>query len=617
MFDTAPVDQRRERAAALGGIVRQDSGPRRCVGGEYPGNELHPFGQASRRTGEFTLSRIEGLLDESAVLQTVDQLAGAEILRRERAHVEQFDLPAVEIEHAELHHQAIGPDPGVGEDHRPAPGQKRGPELTLTAGGIGTGELLRRPTLGGNEEQRPPNPGRIDDAPIRAPGSAGRGPAHAGDHHRCASRGGDFLERAIGIEGDPVPVRGIEGMIGAVGPREGARRFLTQAPLEHLHDPRRGASDVGDTGAVVTDAQRPGAVELEAVGRIGLQRKRHREAGDPRRTAQRPAERGAGEQDNGGDTCQDGRSESRDGRTAGGRPSSRHPDLATPRQVHRSCKLRRTLKPVRRQLGERLVNRPLHLGRHRVANGADQRRLLGQHLGHDRLRVAAGVGRVAGQHLIEHRAQRIDVAPCVECTIAHGLFGAHVLRRAERHPGLRHPGGVGRGHGERDAEVRHQGALVVQQDVLGFDVAVDDPPPVRVIQCAGYLGGQPHRVLERELLLAVQAIAQRLSFDEGHHIPEQAVGFARIDQPEDMGMLQVGGGLDLPQKPLGPDHRGELGLEQLEGHPPIVPDVLGQVHRRHPTRAELALDAVAVGQGRHQAGRDVRHGKECKLPAAT
>ena len=73
-------------------------------------------------------------------------------------------------------------------------------------------------------------------------------------------------------------------------------------------------------------------------------------------------------------------------------------------------------------------------------------------------------------------------------------------------------------------------------------------------------------------------------------------------------MLQVGRELDLGQEPLGPDHRGELGAEHLEGHPPGMADVLGQVDRGHAAGADLALDPVAVGQGELEAGLRLGHG---------
>jgi hypothetical protein len=54
---------------------------------------------------------------------------------------------------------------------------------------------------------------------------------------------------------------------------------------------------------------------------------------------------------------------------------------------------------------------------------------------------------------------------------------------------------------------------------------------------------------------------------------------------------------DLGQEPLRPDHRRQLGPEDLERHLPVVADVFRQVDRGHAAGADLAVDPVAVGQG--------------------
>ena len=48
------------------------------------------------------------------------------------------------------------------------------------------------------------------------------------------------------------------------------------------------------------------------------------------------------------------------------------------------------------------------------------------------------------------------------------LLGAHVVRRAEREARLRHPAAGRRAHRERDAEIRHHRAPVVQQMFSGL-----------------------------------------------------------------------------------------------------------------------------------------------------
>jgi hypothetical protein len=65
-----------------------------------------------------------------------------------------------------------------------------------------------------------------------------------------------------------------------------------------------------------------------------------------------------------------------------------------------------------------------------------------------------------------------------------------------------------------------------------------------------------------------------------------------------MGMLQVGGGLDFLEEPVDPDHRAELGAEHLDRDLAGMPEVLGQIHHRHPALAQLPLESVAVTQHR-------------------
>jgi hypothetical protein len=76
-----------------------------------------------------------------------------------------------------------------------------------------------------------------------------------------------------------------------------------------------------------------------------------------------------------------------------------------------------------------------------------------------------------------------------------------------------------------------------------------------------------------------------------------------------MRVLQLRGCGDLLDEALGPEYSGQLGLQHLDGHLALVLQILGQVDGGHPPRPELALDAVAGGEGRLQAGGQVGHGK--------
>jgi hypothetical protein len=189
--------------------------------------------------------------------------------------------------------------------------------------------------------------------------------------------------------------------------------------------------------------------------------------------------------------------------------------------------------------------------RHRFPLQRERARLLRHDPGDDRLRRRTRERRLTREHLVQHAAQRVHVAPGRDLALAHRLLGAHVGRGAEAHAGLGHAGAPVRPRGgERDAEVGHERAAVVQQDVLGLDVPVDHPMPMRVVERVGHLTGDPHRVVHRKLLLPDEPRAEALALDERHDVEHHPCGLARVEQAEDVGVLQVGGGLDLAQEPL-------------------------------------------------------------------
>ena len=123
---------------------------------------------------------------------------------------------------------------------------------------------------------------------------------------------------------------------------------------------------------------------------------------------------------------------------------------------------------------------------------------------------------------------------------------------------------------------------------------MDHPVFVRVLERTGDLRGKSHRVVHGKLVLTVDPIPERLSLHERHHVEEEAVRLARIEQRQDVRMLEVGCRLDLGQESLGPDHRGQLGLEDLQRDLSLVFEVVGQVDRRHAALTELTLDGVAA-----------------------
>ena len=199
------------------------------------------------------------------------------------------------------------------------------------------------------------------------------------------------------------------------------------------------------------------------------------------------------------------------------------------RPLERLSKLRGRSPAVGGHGRERLRDRGVDGFGHRRPPAPDPRDRIRQPLHQDRLHRRPGVRLLAGQHLEQHGAEAVDVGPGVERAVAAGLLGAHVGRRPDAHAGLGELVLVlGRAERAGDAEVGDEGVAVAgEEQVLGLDVAVDHAVLVGVVQRLRRLAGDPERVLERELPLAPEPVAQALALDERHGEPELAGGCRR------------------------------------------------------------------------------------------
>ena len=136
---------------------------------------------------------------------------------------------------------------------------------------------------------------------------------------------------------------------------------------------------------------------------------------------------------------------------------------------------------------------------------------------------------------------------------------------------------------------------------------MDDPPIVGVAQRISDFAGNLQRRVHRQLLLAAQALAQRLPLDQRHHVVEQPVGVAGIIERQDVRMMQAGGDLDLTEEALGTQGGRQLGTEYFHGHLAVVLQILGEINQSHPPHAQLALEPIPVGERRGEAKEGVRH----------
>jgi hypothetical protein len=248
-----------------------------------------------------------------------------------------------------------------------------------------------------------------------------------------------------------------------------------------------------------------------------------------------------------------------------------------------------------RRARHRSLHGHAHGARHSLAQRAHIGGSLNEALRDNRLHIRPREGLLADQHLVEHAAERVEIAPSIY-GFAHRLLGTHVRGRPDVHPHLREAGAVNIAERLPDAEVGNERVAAVEEDVLGLDVTMHHAVPVRVLERARHLTHDTHGVLHRQLRLRIEQLAQRLSVHCGHHVEQNSVNLARIEERDDVGMVEPRGELDLAQKAIGTHRVRHVFTEHLERDVAAVLHVVREIHRRHPALPELALDAIAAGE---------------------
>jgi hypothetical protein len=199
---------------------------------------------------------------------------------------------------------------------------------------------------------------------------------------------------------------------------------------------------------------------------------------------------------------------------------------------------------------------------------------------------------------------------------AGDLLGRHVARGANDAlrlgevvgfcPGDR-PGWGLATHDLRDAEVGNlYAALAIEENVLGFDVAVDDAAVVGELEPVTDLGDDGQRLRGRESP-GPHGQAEVDAVDELHQQVEEAVGLAEVVDGDDVGVVESREGLRLPG-----ESGGELWVllsfwrQDLEGDQTVEGSLPRLVHDAHATAAkalqdiqlrELGCDVLGGGRG--------------------
>ena len=131
-------------------------------------------------------------------------------------------------------------------------------------------------------------------------------------------------------------------------------------------------------------------------------------------------------------------------------------------------------------------------------------------------------------------------------------------------------------------------------------IAVDHTLPVRVIERGGERRRDAHRLVDRELFLAIQPRAQALPLDERHDVKEQPAYLSTVEEREEVRMLEVRRDFDLAEEPVGAEDGGEFGVEHLERDAAVVPEIVREVDGRHPTTPDHTFHVIPVGEPRSE-----------------
>ena len=193
------------------------------------------------------------------------------------------------------------------------------------------------------------------------------------------------------------------------------------------------------------------------------------------------------------------------------------------------------LEALRGVLGHRPHDHRVERGRHGGVELAGRHRVLRDVLERDGHRRVA-VERHAGRSAARRGGRRSSRGPSGRRRGALGLLGREVLRRAHDGAGLRHV----RGAGARDAEVGDlRAALLVHDHVVGLDVAVDDPAPVREARRLEDLDDEGDGEGRVERAVVADELLERAARQVLHRDVVGAVPLAAVEDADDVGVLQA------------------------------------------------------------------------------
>ena len=199
-----------------------------------------------------------------------------------------------------------------------------------------------------------------------------------------------------------------------------------------------------------------------------------------------------------------------------------------------------------------------------------------------------------GDHLVEDDPQRVEVGTPVG-GLALDLLGRDVGGRPLDGPFL---GALDGAHQPGQPEIHDQGAAVlVDHDVVGLQVAMDDVAAMGLGQAPADLCGEPHGLRGVQPPHFLDEAPEILAPDVFHGDVGDAAGFVQVEQPGHVLMDDLAGGLELVPEPLQClAVVGQVVLDELQGDFFVELSVEDAVDPPHAAGAQLFDDLVAPGE---------------------
>src|SRR5262249_32613514 len=181
-----------------------------------------------------------------------------------------------------------------------------------------------------------------------------------------------------------------------------------------------------------------------------------------------------------------------------------------------------------------------------------------------------------------------------------------------------------------DAEVSETCLAADEQNVRGLHIAVNESFRMCRLQCAGDGPRDEDRLFEGKLPLLRESVTEAPAIHDRHYAVQHSFRLTRVEQRNDVRMVQRRREADFPEKSRTDQRLDELRLERLDGDHPSLRGIAREVHDRRSTTTQLPLDLVPAGERlpNHQArtfvhaalwGKEIRrfHAALCAARGAT